>query len=130
MSENKISYKIFVEGEDIKQSRIISCVTFLENLFGACKNSYLKNVEIDNESDLDDFTLRLFVDHTVEEDTCSNAQDAQDFIMDMAEFVDAIAQEQSVMDIEGSFEQEYNGEKHSYKFISEAGQDYCDFEEL
>jgi len=125
----KLSYKIYLEAEDIKQSRIGACASFLRNLFDNCGNTYFKNVEIDNESDMDDFSLRLYVDHTVEEEVCSNEEDAKGFILDFAEFVDKIAAAQSYMDLEGSFTYEYDGEKNAYRFISESGKDFCDFEE-
>ena len=131
MSENslKITYKIYLESEDIKQSRIISTSSFMKNLFENCHNTYFKNVEIDNESDLDDFTLRLYVEHKVEEAVCTSPDDAATFIPDMVEFLDNIAQAQSYVDMEGAFTLEYQGKKESYQFVSEAGQAFCDFTE-
>ncbi|MBE5962916.1 MAG: hypothetical protein E7256_16320 [Lachnospiraceae bacterium] len=131
MSENglKITYKIYLESDDIKQSRIISTASFMKNLFENCQNAYFKNVKIDNESDLEDFTLRLYAEHEVEEAECSAPDDAKTFIPDMVEFLDKIAQAQSYADLEGAFSIEYQGKKESYRFISESGQDFCDFSE-
>ena len=64
MADNslKISYKIYLEAEDISQSRISSTASYVSNLFKNCTNSYLQKAEVDNESDMDDFTLRLYID--------------------------------------------------------------------
>ena len=103
MSENqvKLSYKIFLESEDVSQSRILSSTSF---------------VRLDLESD-------------VEEEVCSAPDSAAGFVADMAELLDAIAQAQSYMDMEGSFSISYQGETESYTFTSESGQDFCDFAE-
>ena len=90
----------------------------------------LDGVDFDDESDLDDFTLRLFVEQEILEEECSVEADAKDFPADMAEFLDNIAQAHSFLDMEGDFTVEYQGEKVSFKFASEAGADYCDFEEI
>ena len=68
MADNslKISYKIYLEAEDISQSRISSTASYVRNLFKNCTNSYLQKAEVDNESDMDDFTLRLYIDEKVE----------------------------------------------------------------
>ena len=70
MADNslKISYKIYLEAEDISQSRISSTASYVSNLFKNCTNSYLQKAEVDNESDMDDFTLRLYIDEKVEEE--------------------------------------------------------------
>lgn len=56
MADNslKISYKIYLEAEDISQSRISSTASYVSNLFKNCTNSYLQKAEVDNESDMDD----------------------------------------------------------------------------
>lgn len=125
----RITYKIYLDAEDIKQSRISSTVSFVRNLFANCESTYFKNVELDDESDMEDFVLRLYVDHEVEEAECSSPEDAKTFPVDMMEFLDKIAQAQSYADIEGSFSIEYEGEKKSYRFTSESSQDFCDFVE-
>ena len=63
MADNslKISYKIYLEAEDISQSRISSTASYVSNLFKNCTNSYLQKAEVDNESDMDDFTLRRYI---------------------------------------------------------------------
>ena len=44
MADNslKISYKIYLEAEDISQSRISSTASYVSNLFKNCTNSYLQ----------------------------------------------------------------------------------------
>ena len=76
MADNslKISYKIYLEAEDISQSRISSTASYVSNLFKNCTNSYLQKAEVDNESDMDDFTLRLYIDEKVEEEACSSPE--------------------------------------------------------
>lgn len=131
MSENqvKLSYKIFLESEDVSQSRILSSTSYVRNLLKNCTNHYFQNAEIDDESDLDDFVLRLYLESDVEEEVCSAPDSAAGFVADMAELLDAIAQAQSYMDMEGSFSISYQGETESYSFTSESGQDFCDFAE-
>ena len=64
MAENqvKITYHIYLEAEDVSQSRILSSTSYVKNLFKNCGNHYFQGVDFDDESDLDDFTLRLFVE--------------------------------------------------------------------
>ena len=82
MADNslKISYKIYLEAEDISQSRISSTASYVSNLFKNCTNSYLQKAEVDNESDMDDFTLRLYIDEKVEEEACSSPECAEGFL--------------------------------------------------
>ena len=88
MADNslKISYKIYLEAEDISQSRISSTASYVSNLFKNCTNSYLQKAEVDNESDMDDFTLRLYIDEKVEEEACSSPECAEGFLENIAEF--------------------------------------------
>lgn len=130
MADKKITiqYKIYMEAEDVSQSRILSCSSFVQNLFENCGSPCFCNVKVDNESDMDDFTLRLYVDHTVTEEITE--VEAGNFCGDMAEFLDKIAMAQSFLDMEGSFMVDVEGKKESYKFTSESNQDYCEFDEI
>jgi len=69
MADNalKIEYKLYLEAEDVSQSRILSSASYLENVLHNHANPYIKCAQIDNESDLDEFELRLYVDETIEE---------------------------------------------------------------
>ena len=109
MAENqvKITYHIYLEAEDVSQSRILSSTSYVKNLFKNCGNHYFQGVDFDDESDLDDFTLRLFVEQEILEEECSVEADAKDFPADMAEFLDNIAQAHSFLDMEGDFTVEY-----------------------
>ena len=120
-------YNIYMEAEDIGQSRIHKSTEFVKNLIQNCRSVYLISAVLDDESDLDEFALRLYIEHKIQEDACSSLQDAQDFIPDLAEFLDAIAAAHSFLDMEGSFSWEYKGEKAAYRFRTESGWDYCDF---
>lgn len=81
MAENqvKITYHIYLEAEDVSQSRILSSTSYVKNLFKNCGNHYFQGVDFDDESDLDDFTLRLFVEQEILEEECSVEADAKDF---------------------------------------------------
>ena len=70
MSDNKlkIQYKLYLEAEDVSQSRILSCASYLENALQHHTNPYISCAEIDNESDLDEFEVRLYVDEVIEEE--------------------------------------------------------------
>ena len=122
MADNslKISYKIYLEAEDISQSRISSTASYVSNLF--------KKAEVDNESDMDDFTLRLYIDEKVEEEACSSPECAEGFLENIAEFLDAVAAAHSYLDMEGSFSISYHGVEDTFRFRSEAGSDLCDIE--
>lgn len=125
-----INYKIYLEAEDVTQSRIKSTKNFVSGLFLNCSNTYFKQAEITDESDMDDFSLRLYVDFEKQEEICQSPEDAELFIMNIAELLDHIAKAHSFLDMEGEFSIEYKGKKDAFKFLSESGQDFCSFEEL
>ena len=120
----KMEYKIFLEAEDVSQSRILSCASYMKRVLESCNNPYISRAELDDESDLDDFVLRLFV----EEGT--NPAMAESFIEDMAELVTGIAEAHSFLDLEGSFSVTWKGTTSAYAFVSPGGDDGCDFQEL
>lgn len=124
----KMNYKIFLEAEDVSQSRILSCASYLKNMLANHKNPYINRAVVDDESDMDDFVLRLFVDEDIEEETCANQEMAEGFIDDMAELVTEIANAHSFLDMEGGFSIAYEGEAIAYTFTSTSGDDGCDFQ--
>ena len=124
----KMNYKIFLEAEDVSQSRILSCASYMKNILANHKNPYISRAVLDDESYMDDFVLRLFVEETIEEETCANQEMAEGFIDDMAELVTEIAQAHSFLDMEGSFSIAYEGEALAYAFTSASGDDGCDFQ--
>lgn len=124
----KMNYKIFLEAEDVSQSRILSCASYMKNMLANHRNPYISRAVLDDESDMDDFVLRLFVEETIEEETCSNQEMAEGFIDDMAELVTEIAQAHSFLDMEGSFSIAYEEESLAYAFTSTSGDDGCDFQ--
>ena len=83
MADNalKIKYKLYLEAEDVSQSRILSSASYLENVLHNHANPYIKCAQIDNESDLDEFELRLYVDESIAETDCTNADAAEAFWM-------------------------------------------------
>lgn len=129
MDKLTITYKIYLEAEDISGSRIQSCVANVRNLLTNHRNVYLKNASIDDESEIEELVLRLYIEQEVHEERCASNEDAQNFVLDMAEFLDSVAAANSYMDLEGSFSWEYKEQKKSYTFQSESGMDYCDIVE-
>lgn len=125
----EISYKIYLEADDISQSRIHASVGFVKNLMQNCHSVYLNHASFDDESDLDAFMLRLYVENEIREEACASPEDAESFVLDMAKLLDAVAAAHSYMDMEGSFSWKYHGEEKRYTFLSEGGCDYCDFVE-
>lgn len=123
----EIRYKIYMEADDISQSRIHSSIAFVKNRMENARSVYLKNAEFDDESDLDEFTLRFYVENEIQEEVCNSPEDAQSFVLDIAEVLDAAAGAHSFMDMEGEFFWKYHGETKKYTFRSESGCDYCDF---
>ena len=92
-------------------------------------NPYINCAQIDNESDLDEFELRLYVDETIEETDCANADAAEAFLDEFADVLSEIAHIHSFMDMEGSFSVSFEGEHIAYDFKSEPGDGMCDFME-
>lgn len=131
MSENqlKISYKIYMEAEDISQSRILSSEAYIKNVLADHRNPYIKCAKVDNESDLDEFVLRLYVEEEIEEE-CKDAEQAEAFLDELADLLSEIAHHHSYMDMEGSFSIAFEGENIAYHFSSEAGNSMCEFTEL
>lgn len=125
-----LNYKIFLEAEDVSQSRILSCASYFKNILANHKNPYINRAVVDDESDMDDFVLRLFVEESIEEETCASQEMAEGFIDDMAELVTEIAQVHSFLDMEGSFSIAYEGESLAYAFTSTSGDDGCDFQQI
>ena len=130
MAENalKINYKLYLEAEDVSQSRILSSASYLESALHNHANPYIKCAKVDNESDLDDFIVRLYVDETIEEE-CENADAAEAFLDEFAELLSEIAHLHSYLDMEGHFEIEFEGEHIAYDFCSEPGDGMCEFHE-
>lgn len=126
----KINYKIFLEAEDVSQSRIASSTSFVKNAVKNHKNPYINRADFDDESDMDDFALRLYADETVEEEDCANRDAAEGFIDNLVELLDEIAHLHSFLDMEGSFSIEYEGEALAYRFTSESGEGICNFHEI
>lgn len=126
----KLNYKIFLEAEDVSQSRILSCASYFKNILANHRNPYINCAVVDDESDMDDFVLRLFVEESIEEAVCTSQEMAEGFIDDMAELVTEIAQAHSFLDMEGSFAIAYEGESLAYAFTSGSGDDGCDFQQI
>ena len=114
----------------MSRSRESSLASYLKNVLARCSNSYISRAVLDDESDLEDFALRLFVEEEIEEAECKNPKMAENFIDDMAELVTELAQAHSFLDMEGSFSIHYRGEALSYAFTSTSGDDGCDFQAI
>ena len=96
-----IRYKIYLEAEDISQSRIHSSVAFLKNRLEHSRNGYLNSAVFEDESDLDAFVLRFYVENEVQEESCLSPEHAESFIIDLAEILDDTAAAHSFMELEG-----------------------------
>ena len=116
MAQLSIQYKIYIEAHDISAARIKSSTSFMKGL-------------LNDESELDELTLRFYVEKEIHEEECSLPDDAESFVLDLAELLDKAASAQSYMDMEGSFFWEYDGKQKRYRFQSESGMDYCEIVE-
>lgn len=125
--ELKISYQIFLEAEDVSCSRIASCTSFAKNIIANHKNPYINVASFDDESDMDDFALRFYVDETIEEAECKNHEAAEGFADNLIELLDEIAHMHSFLDMEGKFTIAYEGEILAYTFASESGSSMVEF---
>lgn len=126
----KINYKIFFEAEDVSQTRIMSCAAYVKNVLANHKNPYINCAVVDDESDMEDFIVRLFVEETIEEETCTNREMAEAFIDDMAELVTEMAQAHSFLDMDGSFSIKYGDDALAYSYTSVSGDAGCDFQRI
>lgn len=125
----EIRYKLFFEAEDVSQSRIMESTSYITGLLKEHQNSYIKRADLDDESDLEEFALRLYVNEQIAEADCENVEAAENFVDDMAELVSEIAAAHSYLDMEGSFSISLGEDALSYRFSSAAGDDGCDFVE-
>ncbi len=125
----EIRYKLFFEAEDVSQSRIMESTSYITGLLKEHQNPYIKRADLDDESDLEEFALRLYVNEQIAEADCENVEAAENFVDDMAELVSEIAAAHSYLDMEGSFSVSLGEDALSYRFSSTAGDDGCDFAE-
>ena len=129
MEPFEMKFKIYMEADDIGQSRIHTCTAFLKNCLENSRNSYLHGADYDDASDSDAFILRFYVEKEIREEACTSCQDAFDFVMDLAQILDSVAAAHSFLDLEGDFSWKFRGEDKRYTFRSEGGSDVCDFME-
>lgn len=129
MAEFQYELKIFLEAEDVSQSRIMSSYSSVKAMLEESPNAYLKSMKIENESDMDEFFLRLYIQKEETEEKCSDAESAKGFLDDAAELLAEIAHAHSFLDMEGILKAEYQGEKEAYTFHAESGSAFCEFEE-
>ena len=125
-----IQYKIFMDAEDVGQTRILSSASYVTKSLSAHKNPYIAAAKVENESDLDEFMVRLYVDETIEEEVCSNVDAAEAFLDELAGLLTEFARMQSYLEMEGSFSISFEGEEIAYRFVSEAGDSNCSFMEV
>lgn len=129
MEPFEMNFKIYLEADDVGQSRIHTSTAFLKNRLENSRNSYLHGAAYEDECDLDAFALRFYVEQEIREEACASPQDAEDFVLDLAEILDAVAAAHSFLDLEGEFSWKFHGENKRYTFRSEGGSDNCDFVE-
>ena len=131
MSEKKLQFncKIYLEAEDISQSRILSTAAYVKKLLQGSQNPYIAGIQIDNESDMEDFIFRLYLEADKTEERCSDEESADMLAPQIAEVLSEIAQAHSYLDMEGDFTVNFNGKMESYRFASESGNSFCDFYE-
>lgn len=129
MAEFSYEIKIFLEAEDVSQSRIMSSASSVKAMLEQSPNAYLKTLELEDESDMDEFALRLYIQKEETEEKCSDDESAKGFLDDAAELLAEIAHVHSFLDMEGSLKSEYQGEKEAYTFHSESGSLFCEFDE-
>ena len=127
MEPFEMKVKIYMEAEDIGQSRIHTSIAFLKNCLENSRNSYLHGADYDDASDPDAFILRFYAEKEIREEDCASCQDAFDFVMDLAQILDSAAAAHSFLDLEGEFSWKFRGEDKQYTFRSERGSDVCDF---
>lgn len=129
MNQFAITYKIYLEAEDVSATRIKSSTAFVRSLFQNSQNVYLNQADMDDESELEELTLRFYIEKEIQEAKASSQESAEDFVLDLAQVLDTIAAAHSYMEMEGSFSWTYDGTQKKYSFRSESGQDDCEITE-
>lgn len=128
MSANtlKVKYHIYMEAEDISQTRILSAASYIKEKLESYSSSFIKEAQIADESDLDDFILRLYIN--VSEEVENAAEEAADvFVDEFLDLIEEIAHVQSFMEMEGSCLAEVAEQKEEFTFTSEAGTGHCEY---
>ena len=125
----KIKYQISLEAEDITQTRIISTTSFVKNLLKNCQSTYIQTASVDDESDLEEFVIRLYVEADIHEDKCSNAEDAIFFIADMHEVLNRLASAHNYLTMDGSFSIQYGDIDRSFQVSKVSGLYECEITE-
>lgn len=126
----KINYKIYLEAEDVAQSRILSCASYLENVLHQHKNPYICCAQTENDSSLDEFELRLYAHGEIEENECKNVDAAEAFLDEFAAVLSDTAHIHSFLQMDGSFSISFEGEKIAYEFESWPHESRCKFTEI
>lgn len=130
MEEFSLSYQICLEAEDVSVSRIQSSVAFIKNLLAGSGNYYLKNAKAEDESSLDEYVLRIYLQDKIQQTECIQQEDAKSFAFDLAQLLEDVAGAHSYLAIEGRLSWKYGADSKSYRFCSESGMDYCDICDL
>ncbi len=67
----KMEYKIFLEAEDVSQSRILSCASYMKRVLESCNNPYISRQNLMTRA-IWMICVRLFVEEEIEEKECTN----------------------------------------------------------
>ena len=126
-NEIKFNCKIYLEAEDVAQTRIISTTSAVKHVFKNNKNPYISAMQVEEDNDMEDFILRICASAEMTE-TCEEFADAEMLAPQLAEMLNDLAQAHSYLDMEGSLTVECGDLKESYHIVSERGEDFCDFE--
>ncbi|MBO5372001.1 MAG: hypothetical protein J6A75_04675 [Lachnospiraceae bacterium] len=131
MSKNQIKFngKIYLEAEDVAQTRILSTTSAVEAVFKNSKNPYISAMKVEADNDMEDFILRICICAEIEE-ICENDQNVEMLAPQLAELLTDLAQAHSYLEMEGRFSVECGELKEAYRIISEGGDDLCDFEPI
>lgn len=125
----EIHYKLFLDAEDISQSRILSTAENVKGYFAEHENRYISRAVVENDSDMDEFVLQISAIGDIVEEKAESAAEAESFLDEFAELAATLAHVQSFFEMEGSFSIQFEGESIAYTFSSPAGSGNCDFEE-
>lgn len=131
MNKNEIKFncKIYLEAEDVSQSRILSTTSAVKNVLKNSNNPYISAMKVEDENDMEDFILRIYVSAEVEE-ICEDIQNAEMLAPQLAELLTDFTQAHSYLDMEGSLSVECKELKESYHIVSRGGDAFCDFEPI
>lgn len=129
MNQIKFNCKIYLEAEDVAQTRILSTTSAVKAVFNNSKNPYISAMVVEADNNMEDFILRICISAEVEE-VCKDEANAQMLAPHLAELLLDLVQAHSYLEIKGDISVACGELEEAYRITSEGGDSFCDFEPI